>query len=215
MVQATPVSRVSPGGTHTLPGATRLSNLLTATSEIVHAEIIKTSEQLDWLPRPRTCESGTALSKSTAQDAMDRMMICCSCHPAKCNDAAWSRAHRRLSCPVASQHAALSQSSSQITGFWSLRPANESDEVELPQGPRDKLLYKAPFSTLLSRDRCKSREYEATLVAAKPAHISQSCAISYATSNGRRHCRIPECSSFMAFGDCRMCPRNGFRVPHR
>jgi hypothetical protein len=164
MVQATPVSHVSPGGTHTLPGATRLSNLLTATSEIVHAEIVETSEHLDRLSRSRTCESGATLSESTAQDALNRMAICCSCHPAKCNDTAWSRAHQRLSCPVASWREARSQSSSQITRFWSLRHANESDEVELPQDPRDKLLHKVSVSTLLSRARCKSCEYEAKLI---------------------------------------------------
>ena len=90
IVQATPASRVSPGGTHTLPGSTRPSNLLTANSRSVHAEFLQTGEHLDRLPRSRTCESGIAVSasKSTAQVIVDKMLTRCSCHPAKCNDTA-------------------------------------------------------------------------------------------------------------------------------
>lgn len=50
IVCATPVSRVSPGGTHTLPGATRLSNLLTAVSGSVHDDTMAIRGLIDRLP---------------------------------------------------------------------------------------------------------------------------------------------------------------------
>ena len=83
IVQATPASRVSPGGTRTLPGATKLSKLLTEISESVHVNIATSHELVDQLPRPR---GKTVDSTPTAQEAVARKMTCCSFHPAKCDD---------------------------------------------------------------------------------------------------------------------------------